>query len=270
MKSIGSTGAPLPPEVYGWVYESVKKNLWLGSTSGGTDVATGFLGACPLLPVKAGELQCRCLGVKAEAFDEKGNSLIDQVGELVMTEPMPSMPLFLWNDPDGERYTESYFDIYPGVWRHGDWIKITPEGSAIIYGRSDSTLKRMGVRMGSSEIYSAVEDLPEILDSLIIGYEPPGGGYYMPLFVVPAEGISLDDALKQKINQKIRHSLSPRHVPDDIFSVPEIPRTLNNKKLEVPIKKILMGVPLEKAVNIDSMSNPRSFDYFLELSKSFG
>ena len=269
LKSIGSTGAPLPPEAYGWVYESVKKDLWLGSTSGGTDVATGFLGACPLLPVKAGELQCRCLGVKAEAFDERGNPLIDQVGELVMTEPMPSMPLFLWNDPDGERYSESYFDIYPGVWRHGDWIKITPEGSAIIYGRSDSTLKRMGVRMGSSEIYSAVEDLPEILDSLIIGYEPPGGGYYMPLFVVPAEGVSLDDALKQKINQKIRYSLSPRHVPDDIFSVPEIPRTLNNKKLEVPIKKILMGVPLEKAVNIDSMSNPRSFDYFLELSKKF-
>ncbi len=270
LKSIGSTGTPLPPEAFQWVYEHVKKDLLLGSTSGGTDVCTGFLGACPLLPVRAGELQCRCLGVKAEAFDDSGNPLIDQVGELVMTEPMPSMPLYLWNDHEDKRYIESYFDMYPGVWRHGDWITITPEGSCVISGRSDSTLKRMGVRMGSSEIYSAVEDLPEVLDSLIVGYEPPGGGYHMPLFVVLQEGLELDEALKTKINKKIRSALSPRHVPDDIFSVSDIPRTLNNKKLEVPVKKILMGISTEKAVNIDSMGNPDSMEYFVELSKKMG
>lgn len=267
LKSIGSTGSPLPAEAYQWVYEDVKKDLWLGSTSGGTDVATGFLGASPILPVRAGELQCRCLGVKAEAFDEKGNSLIDAVGEMVITEPMPSMPLYLWNDPEDRRYVESYFDMYPGMWRHGDWLKITPEGSGIIYGRSDSTINRLGIRMGSSEIYSAVEDLPEVIDSLVLGYEPPEGGYYMPLFVVLEEGLELDEALKKKINTKIRTTLSPRHVPDAIYSVPDIPKTLNNKKLEVPVKKILMGMEPEKAVNVDSMANPEVIGYFVELAK---
>lgn len=267
LKGVGSTGSPLAPEGFQWVYENVKEDLLLGSTSGGTDVATGFLGACPVEPVRAGELQCRCLGVKAEAFDEKGNTLIDEVGELVITEPMPSMPLYLWNDPEDQRYRESYFDIYPGVWRHGDWVKITPHGSGVIYGRSDSTINRLGIRMGSSEIYSAVEDLPEVLDSLVLGYEPPGGGYYMPLFVVLKEGLDLDDALKGKINKKIRDTLSPRHIPDDIFSVPDVPRTLNNKKLEVPVKKILMGTPVEEAVNIDSMSNPEAIDYFVGLAE---
>ena len=270
LKSVGSTGAPLPPDAYKWVYDSVKDDILLGSTSGGTDVCTGFLGACPLLPVRAGELQCRCLGVKAEAFDEEGNSLIGEVGELVITEPMPSMPLYLWNDPGDKRYIESYFDMYPGIWRHGDWIKITPEGSAIIYGRSDSTLKRMGVRMGSSEIYRVVEDLPEVLDSLIVGYERPSGEYFMPLFVVLKEGVELDEELKSKIKNKIRTSLSPRHVPDAIFSLPAVPRTLNNKKLEVPVKKILMGIPPEKAVNVDSMSNPESIQYFEKLAKELG
>ena len=270
LKSVGSTGAPLPPDAYKWVYDSVKEDILLGSTSGGTDVCTGFLGACPLLPVRAGELQCRCLGVKAEAFDEEGNSLIGEVGELVITEPMPSMPLYLWNDPGDKRYIESYFDMYPGIWRHGDWIKITAQGSAIIYGRSDSTLKRMGVRMGSSEIYRVVEDLPEVLDSLIVGYERPSGEYFMPLFVVLKEGVELDEELKSKIKNKIRTSLSPRHVPDAIFSLPAVPRTLNNKKLEVPVKKILMGIPPEKAVNVDSMSNPESIQYFEKLAKELG
>ncbi|MEE9613146.1 MAG: acetoacetate--CoA ligase [Desulfatiglandales bacterium] len=269
MRSIGSTGAPLPAEAYQWVYEHVKKELLLGSTSGGTDVCTGFVGACPLLPVKAGELQCRCLGVKAEAFDESGNPLVAQVGELVITEPMPSMPLYLWNDREDQRYIESYFDVYPGVWRHGDWIKFNTDGSSVITGRSDSTLKRMGVRMGSSEIYSAVEDLPEVLDSLIVGYETTGGEYHMPLFVVLKEGMELDEALKTKINKKIRNTLSPRHVPDDIFSVPEVPRTLNNKKLEVPVKKILMGIRLDNAVSVDSMTNPQSINYFVDMSKRF-
>ncbi len=266
LKAIGSTGSPLPPEGFQWVYEKVKKDLWLSSASGGTDVCTGFVGGCPLLPVHAGELQCRSLGVKAEAFDEEGRSLVDRVGELVITEPMPSMPLFFWNDPDNRRYLESYFDVYPGVWRHGDWIKITPRGSAVIYGRSDSTLNRMGVRMGSSEIYSAVEDLPEVQDSLVVGVELSGGGYFMPLFVVLREGVTLDEALKAKIKEKIRTTLTPRHVPDEIFAVPEVPRTLNMKKLEVPVKKILMGVPPEKAVNVDSMSNPGAIGYYVELA----
>jgi acetoacetyl-CoA synthetase len=269
LKVLGSTGSPLSPEGFQWVYQHVKKDILLGSTSGGTDVCTGFLGPCPLLPVRAGEIQCRCLGVKAEAFDEQGNAVIGQVGELVITKPMPSMPLFLWNDPNGQRYNESYFDIYPGVWRHGDWIKITSEGSAVIYGRSDSTLKRMGVRMGSSEIYSVVEDLEEVEDSLIIGYELSNDKYFMPLFVVLKEDIKLDDALKEKINKKIRETLTPRHVPDDIFVVAAIPKTLNNKKLEVPVKKILMGIPIEKAVNLDSMINPECLLQFVELHRTF-
>jgi len=216
--------------------------------------------------VYSGELACRCLGAKVEAFDENGISVVDQVGELVLTEPMPSMPLFFWNDPENRRYNESYFDMYPGIWRHGDWIKITPRGSAVIAGRSDSTLKRMGVRMGSSDFYSAVEDLPEVLDSLIVGFDTPEGGYYMPLFVALDENAVLDDTLKKKINTKIRDSLSPRHLPDDILCVSEIPRTLNNKKLEVPVKKILMGFPVGNAVNFDSMSNPVSMDYFIEMA----
>ena len=196
--------------------------------------------------------------------------MTDQVGELVIMEPMPSMPLYLWNDSDNRRYMESYFTLYPGVWRHGDWIKITSKGSAIIAGRSDSTLNRLGVRFGSAEIYGTVEDLPEVTECLIVGFETSQGGYYMPLFVVLKEGIDLDDSLKKKINQKIRNTLSPRHVPDDIFSIPEVPRTLNAKKLEVPVKKILTGEPVEKSVNIDSMSNPRSIDYFVELARKLG
>ena len=270
LKGIGSTGSPLPPEGFKWVYDKVKEDLWLVSTSGGTDPCTGFVGGCPILPVRVGEIQCRCLGVKVEAFDEEGKSLIDQVGELVITEPMPSMPLYLWNDSDNRLYMESYFALYPGVWRHGDWIKITSRGSTVIAGRSDSTLNRLGVRFGSAEIYGVVEDLPEVVECLIVGIETPQGGYYMPLFVTLKEGIELNDSLKTKINQRIRNTLSPRHVPDDIFSIPEVPRTLNAKKLEVPVKKILTGEPVEKAVNIDSMSNPQSIDYFLELARKLG
>lgn len=266
LRVIGSTGSPLSPEGYKWVYEKVKKNILLGSVSGGTDPCTGFLGCCPLLPVKAGEIQCRCLGVNAQAFDEEGNSLIAEVGELVITEPMPSMPLYLWNDLEYERYVESYFTMYPGVWRHGDWVSIYKDGSCVILGRSDSTLNRQGVRMGSSEIYAVVESMDEILDSIVVGLETPDSGYYMPLFVVPREGLTLDDTLKNRINQKIRNALSPRHVPDEIHGILEVPQTLNGKKLEVPVKKILMGIPVEKAVNLDSMLNPESINYFVELS----
>ncbi len=266
LRGLGSTGSPLPPEGFQWIYEHVKKDLWLASVSGGTDVCSAFLGGSVLLPVYAGELQCRSLGAKVEAFDDYGRTLIDEMGELVITEPMPSMPLFFWNDAENKRYGESYFEMFPGIWRHGDWVKITPRGSAIIYGRSDSTINRKGIRMGSSEIYRVVEDMPEVLDSLIIGLERSGGGYYMPLFVVLRPGVELDDALKARIRDKIRSNLSPHHVPDDVFVVPEVPRTLNGKKLEVPVKKLFMGAPMEKAISVDSMSNPQAMQYFVEFA----
>src|ERR671913_1029796 len=268
LKSMGSTGSPLPPEGFDWVYESVKEDLWLFSTSGGTDLFTAFVGGCPLLPVKSGELQCRSLGAKVEAFDEEGNSLVDEVGELVITEPMSSMPLYLWNDPDGERLRESYFDVFPGVWRHGDWIKIKPEGSAVIYGRSDSTINRGGVRMGTSEIYRAVEAVPEVADSLVVDIQRDGEDY-MPLFVVLEEDAELDDDLMGRIKKSIRDTTSPRHVPDEILSVPDVPRTLNGKKLEVPVKKILLGTPPEEAASRDSLSNPDSLDDFAELARRY-
>ncbi|HEY5006032.1 MAG TPA: acetoacetate--CoA ligase [Ktedonobacteraceae bacterium] len=267
LRTIGSTGSPLSPEGFLWIYEHVKRDVWLASISGGTDICSAFVGGSILLPVHTGELQCRLLGVSVEAFDEQGKSLTDEVGELVITQPMPSMPLYFWNDPDGLRYAESYFSMYPGVWRHGDWIKITPRGSAIIYGRSDSTINRMGIRMGSSEIYRVVEGMPEILDSLVIGVEQPGGRYYMPLFVVVREGIELDDALKAKIKSTLRTHISPHHVPDEIIQVSDIPRTLSGKKLEVPIKKLFMGVPLEKAISMDALSNPQALEFYNELAQ---
>ena len=267
LRAIGSTGSPLPPEGFGWVYEHVKRDIWLASISGGTDVCSAFVGGSVLLPVYAGELQCRALGAKVEAFDEQGHPVINEVGELVLTEPLPSMPLYFWNDPGNPRYQESYFDVYPGVWRHGDWIKITPRGSAIIYGRSDSTINRQGIRMGSSEIYRVVEALPEVLDSLIVGVELPGGKYYLPLFVVLREGVELDDALKAKIKQQLRTNVSPHHVPDEIIAIEEVPRTLSGKKLEVPVKKLLMGMPIEKAISMDALNNPQAMEYFIEFAQ---
>jgi acetoacetyl-CoA synthetase len=267
LQSIGSTGSPLPPEGFGWAYESVKHDLWLTSVSGGTDVASAFVVGCPLLPVHAGELQCRALGASVDAFDDNGQSIVDETGELVVTQPMPSMPVYLWNDPDFSRYRASYFDVYPGIWRHGDWIRITPRGSAVIQGRSDSTLNRLGIRLGTSEVYSAVESLPEIRDSLVLGLELPKGGYYMPLFVVLAEGVKLDDQLKGKINMTIRTQFSPRHVPDEIVAVPAVPRTLSDKKMEVPVKKLFMGVSVDKAANIGATRSPEAVEYFAELAR---
>jgi len=264
---VGSTGAPLPPEGFKWVYDNIKEDVWLTSASGGTDIASGFLSGVPTLPVRAGELQCRCLGVKVEAFDDAGNSLVGEVGELVVTEPMPSMPIYLWNDADGSRYHESYFDMYPGVWRHGDWMKLTEHGSGMILGRSDSTLKRMGVRMGSSDFYSVIETMPEVADSLIVGVDVPGGSYWMPLFVVPAAGQAFDEELQNLIKGRIRSAMSPRHLPDAIIAIDQVPRTLNGKKLEVPVKKLLMGWELEKAVNVDSMENPTAMEFFVELAR---
>ncbi len=268
LRTIGSTGSPLSPEGFQWIYEHVKRDLWLASLSGGTDVCSAFVGGSILLPVHTGELQCRLLGASVQSFDEQGKALIDEVGELVITQPMPSMPLYFWNDADGQRYRESYFSEFPGVWRHGDWIKVTSRGSAIIYGRSDSTINRMGIRMGSSEIYRVVEMMPEVLDSLIIGIELKNGGYYMPLFVVLKDGVELTDALKTKIKQNLRANISPHHVPDDIIAILEVPRTLSGKKLEVPVKKLFMGVPLEKAISMDAMSNPQSLQFFVDLAAS--
>jgi acetoacetyl-CoA synthetase len=267
LRSVGSTGSPLPAEGFEWVYQHVKRDLWLVSTSGGTDLCTAFVGGTPLLPVYAGELQARCLGASVEAWDEEGRALTDEVGELVITEPMPSMPLFFWNDPDGERYRSSYFDMYPGVWRHGDWIKVTARGGAVIYGRSDSTINRQGVRMGTSEIYSAVEALPEVLDSLVIDVQRADGEAWMPLFVVLREGERLDDELRSRIRGRVREYCSPRHVPDEILEVDEIPRTLTGKKLEIPVKKILMGADPGRTASRDSLANPASLDFFSELAR---
>jgi acetoacetyl-CoA synthetase len=275
LRAIGSTGSPLAPESFKWVYEHVKSDVWLFSTSGGTDVCTAFVAGCPLLPVYEGELQCRALGCAVEAWDEQGHSLTDEVGELVIAEPMPSMPLFFWNDPDGERLRESYFSMYPGVWRHGDWIRITPRGGAVIYGRSDSTINRQGVRMGTSEIYRAVAAVPEVLDALVIDV-PRGGGtdahpqeLWMGLFVVLREDAELDEDLQQTIKRRIREDCSPRHVPNEILAIEEVPRTLSGKVLEVPVKKILMGAPPEQAASVDSLANPRSLDYFVSLANRF-
>jgi acetoacetyl-CoA synthetase len=218
--------------------------------------------------VRAGELQCRALGASVDAFDEHGRSVLDVTGELVITQPLPSMPVFLWNDPDFSRYRASYFDMYPGVWRHGDWIRLTPRGSAVIQGRSDSTLNRLGVRVGTSEVYSAVESLPQIRDSLVLGLELPDGGYYMPLFVVLANGVELDAALRRTINATIRTQFSPRHVPDEIVAVPAIPRTLSDKKMEVPVKKLFMGIPLEKAAHLGATRNPAALVSFAELART--
>lgn len=266
LRSMGSTASPLPPEGFLWVYEQVKRDMILISFSGGTDVCTGFVGGTLLLPLYAGEIQCRHLGCKVEAFDPAGQPLLDAVGEFVVTEPLPSMPLFFWNDPDNQRYTESYFAMYPGVWRHGDWVKITPRGGAVIYGRSDATINRQGIRMGTSDIYRAVESIPEVLDSLVLDVDIPGQPSYMPLFVVLKPGLALTDDLVKKIKGKIRETLSPRHVPDDIFAVPDVPRTLSNKKLEIPVKKLFMGVPVEQAANPDAMSNPQTIPFYAALA----
>jgi acetoacetyl-CoA synthetase len=268
LKSVGSTGSPLAPEGFDWIYEHLPRDVWLFSTSGGTDLCTAFVGGVPLLPVYRGELQARSLGAKVEAFDEDGNSVIDQVGELVISEPMPSMPLFLWGDTDGERYRETYFSMYPGVWRHGDWIEITSRGTAIIYGRSDSTINRGGVRMGTSEIYRAVRALPEVQDALVVDLPRPGTEGWMPLFVVLRDGAELSPDLVSRIKRRIQEDCSPRHVPNEIYAIAEVPTTLSGKVLEVPVKKILMGTPPEQAASRDSLANPHALDYFVDLARN--
>jgi acetoacetyl-CoA synthetase len=237
----------------------------LNSTSGGTDVCTAFVGGVPTLPVRAGEISCRLLGCAVEAFDPQGKPLIGEVGELVLTAPMPSMPVGFWNDPDGSRFRETYFDTYPGVWRHGDWIKITERGSCVIYGRSDSTLNRGGVRMGTAEFYRVVEEIPGVVDSLVIDTSAAGTEGRLLLFVVLAPGAQLDE-IRDELRARIRANLSPRHVPDDVVTIPEVPRTLNGKKCEVPVKRVLSGVPLEQAVSPGALQNASAMDPFVALA----
>jgi acetoacetyl-CoA synthetase len=269
LKAIGSTGSPLPPKGFEWIYENVKRDIWVASVSGGTDVCSAFVLGVPILPVRAGHIQCRGLGAAVYAFNDNAEPQTEAIGELVMTKPLPSMPIFFWNDPNGERYHDSYFDVYPGVWRHGDYLKVTAEGGCIIYGRSDATINRGGVRMGTSEIYSAVESVPEVEDSLIVDVPLSEDNSNMYLFVVLGEEATLTDEIKQKIKYQIRTECSPRHVPNTIHHVDEIPYTINGKKLEVPVKKILMGVPLEKAANPGSLRNPKSLDYYIKLASQF-
>jgi acetoacetyl-CoA synthetase len=262
LRSVGSTGSPLSPDGFRWVSDSLG-DVWLFSTSGGTDVCSAFVGGVPTLPVYEGELQARSLGAKVESFDEEGNAVIGQVGELVLTEPLPSMPLFLWGDTDGARYHESYFSMYPGVWRHGDWIEITERGTAIIYGRSDSTINRGGVRMGTSELYSAALAVPEVVDALAVDLPRDGTPGWLALYVVLREGARLDDALVGRIKARIREDCSPRHVPDEITAVPAVPRTLSGKLLEVPVKRILMGAEPTAVASRDSLANPEALDWFV-------
>ena len=266
LRAVGSTGSPLAPESFRWVYDHVGADTWLFSTSGGTDVCTAFVGGCPVLPVYLGELQARALGADLHAFDEDGNAVVDEVGELVLTQPMPSMPIAFWDDEDGAKLREAYFDHYPGVWRHGDWIRITPRGTAVIYGRSDSTINRGGVRMGTSEIYRAVLALDDVVDALVVDVPREGEENWMPLFVVLRDGAELDDDLVAAIRKRVREDCSPRHVPSEIRAIAEVPRTLSGKVLEVPVKRILMGEAPERAASRDSLANPAALDYFAELA----
>jgi acetoacetyl-CoA synthetase len=268
LRSIGSTGSPLPAVAFRWVYDAVKPDVLLGSLSGGTDVATGFIGSSPLLPVTAGELQRPMLGVAAAAWDEEGRPVVGELGELVITEPMPSMPLHFWNDPDGARYRESYFEPWPGVWRHGDWLEITERGTCLITGRSDSTLNRGGVRMGTADIYAAVESIPEVIDCVVLGVEQPDGGYWMPLFVQLAPGTSLTDALETTIRSAIREQASPRHVPDEIIAVPAVPHTRTGKRLEVPLKRLFQGVDPARALNVGAVDDAAAVEHYIALARA--
>ena len=267
LRSIGSTGSPLPPEAFEWVYQNVKSDVWLCSMSGGTDVCSAFVGGCPIKPLYNGEIQCRALGVAMHAYDDHAQPQLDTMGEMVVTEAMPSMPIYFWGDDQYERYTDSYFEMYPGIWRHGDWIKITDRGTLVIYGRSDATLNRMGIRIGSSEIYRAVDKISAVADSVIVSLELEGGAHYMPLFVRMAKGCDLTDEIRRQIVHQLRADYTPRHVPDEIIEVPDIPYTISGKKLERPVKRILMGTDIDKAANRDSMRNPESLDYFVAFAQ---
>jgi acetoacetyl-CoA synthetase len=289
LRALGSTGSPLSAETQSWFNtrfaalaenngSAAQADMWWANISGGTDFSGAFIGGNRELPQTPGAMQCRLMGCAVEAFNEQGEAVIDEVGELVCTEPLPSMPLRFWNDPGDARYRASYFETYPDnfdgsgrgpVWRHGDWLKVNPDGSCVIYGRSDATINRHGLRMGTSELYSAIEALPEVLDSLVVDLEYLGRDSYMPLFVVLRDGFTLDDAMRGKINQAIEAGLSRRFLPNEIFAVAEIPRTLSGKKQELPIKKLLLGQAVEKVINRDAMSNPGCLDWYLAFAKNY-
>ncbi len=266
LAAVGSTGSPLSPEGFDWVHDALGRSTWLFSMSGGTDVCTAFVGGVPTLPVYRGELQARSLGAKVEAWTAAGAPVVNEVGELVITEPMPSMPIGLWGDQDGSRYRASYFDTFPGIWRHGDWIELTDRGTAVITGRSDATINRGGIRMGTAEIYGAVLALDEVVDALVVDLPREGTQGYMPLFVVLRDGVALDDDLVSRIRERIREDCSPRHVPDEIRPIREVPRTLSGKALEVPVKRILSGEPVDAALSRDSLANPDALRPFEELA----
>jgi acetoacetyl-CoA synthetase len=267
LKAVGSTGSPLSPEGFRWIYEHVGSDTWLFSTSGGTDLCTAFVGGTPLEPVYEGELQARALGAAIESWDPDGVAHVGEVGELVLTEPMPSMPIFFWGDEDGSRYREAYFDTYPGVWRHGDWIEITDRGTAIISGRSDATINRGGIRMGTAEIYRAVLAVEAIVDALVVDIPVEGADAWMPLFVVLRDGAELTDEIVAEIRKRVREDCSPRHVPSEVIAVRDVPRTLSGKVLELPVKRILMGTPPEQAAARDSLANPGALDAFVALAE---
>jgi acetoacetyl-CoA synthetase len=282
LRTLSSTGSPLSPEAYQWLYREVSATAFLSVISGGTDFAGGFITGNATLPIYEGEMQCCCLGHAVFAYNEQGEAVIDEVGELVCAQPLPSMPLYFWGDDTskracGQRYYESYFDTFaapknaPNVipWRHGDWMRITPRGGAIIYGRSDATINRHGIRMGTAELYRAVESFDQVLDSMVVDLEYLGRESYMPLFIVLREGLTLDDALVTAIKQEIRTKLSGRHVPNEVFQVPDIPRTITGKKLELPIKKLLLGASIEKVANPGAIANPKSLEWFVEFAKRF-
>ena len=268
LESVMLAGSPVTPECQAWFYDNVKKDLWASSGSGGTDVCAGVVGGVVTLPIYAGEIQARSLGCAVEAFNEKGESVVDEVGELVITKPMPSMPVCFWNDTDGSRYRSSYFDEYPGIWRHGDFFRINARGGCFVLGRSDATLNRHGVRIGTAEVYRSLASLPGVDDSLIVNLDLPGGKFFMPLFVKLSEGVALDEAITDRIRSKLRSEYSPRHVPDRIYQVEAIPYTLSGKKMEVPVRRILMGMAPEKAANRDATVNPQALDYFVQYART--
>ncbi|MEE8370542.1 MAG: acetoacetate--CoA ligase [Sphingomonadales bacterium] len=268
LRCVSLAGSPVSPEVMAWIYKNVKTDLWVSIGSGGTDVCTGFVEGVSVLPVRAGVIQGRALGVAAFAFNEAGEKVYDEVGELVITQPMPSMPLYFWNDQGNERYRETYFDTYPGIWRQGDFFKLMEDGGCFVLGRSDSTLNRHGIRIGTAEIYRTVEALAEVEDSLIVNLELPGGLCFMPLFVRLAEGLLLDEEIESRICQKLRADTTARHIPDKIYQISEVPYTLTMKKMEVPVRKILSGLAVDKAANKGTMMNPSALDFFENYQKT--
>jgi acetoacetyl-CoA synthetase len=267
LRTLGVTGSTLPTPAYHWVADNVGAHVQIASITGGTDVVTAFAGSAPTVPVWPGEISAAYLGVALDSFDERGRSVRDEVGELVVTRPMPSMPVMFWNDPDGSRYRDAYFGVFPGVWRHGDWVTITDHGSVIMHGRSDATLNRNGIRMGSADIYEAVEQIPEIAEAMVIGIDEPDGGYWMPLFVTLQPGAVLDDALRDRIKLAIRQHASPRHVPDEVLAAPGIPHTRTGKKLEVPVKRLLQGSVSGAAFDAGSVDDPQLIDWYVGVGR---